>query len=1539
MLVWVLLVHALASDAADKADAAQQQAKEESAELQQLMGGDNSGENAEDEMVKRRSELMAAESLGQAPPQATSLEQTSSEDEDDLDQDTATGGTSVYDAARRANQQALSGAYTALAKFQSNFWASEASLPNNFNAKVQTQSTLINGMAKTIASGHATALSKYEQLKPKLNQLHDFTKKQLTPDWRLWTDTIGLTDKELVKKEKQFNTETRITSQNYNADYKMETDRQIKLTESLKKKTSVWSRKAAKNILALAKRTSKNLISADTTLVKTAFKNRPEIEGVIRDYDKHMFLQEKAVTEAQQVNEDLGERMEGLADSSNPASPGIEYAKERASQAFNDFDEHANNAVEDQGETNEERVEDLADAFAETRDIYDARATETADATELSLDGRTRSAYDAFNKLRLQLKRSQLSKVGSTKGLQRQVAPVENKLMSVEKQEMLLSALHEKELNGFTKNIENARSAVHKSLDENIRGGQDSLRSYLTLAENTLAGGRKNSLNALGMASTQMVSKTAMNYDEYYGRTMSKLSAKSLAVGKYQVINDRVDSTSKEQVGELTDFASIEIPTKNMGVAMRNLGDGIAADAAAAAMKSTEEFANLRTEYGGKVLAATQKGMEALSRTSEQTAEDIVTKSSATMSEGNDMEKKAMETTDDARKGMELALYNMGSMEENMRVTNKNLFDLNVDVVTKNESFQRGIKSSLADDAIIASELNTTLGATYKKGTDEIVDKADFVMVDLSGKIDKGYRNLKKPADEAQNTVKTVNADMAVSNDAQTKKKEEMRTQMFNLEGEYSKVNGRINTERMKLMNEISVTTRDVKKAAKNLEEARRTIKSDSKASAKDVTGAVEVLYDGQIKRYGEATSGALKNLGDKVEQISAASKAYQEHAQAKQDQSFEGAADIDVGLKNALNEIESHLGDTFMQKNLEKMDAANEGLIAVAKRLEDADEKRRQSGVNMKAGVKETIYLAEQDYIAQDKTVAQTGGLGIEALQRSADESAEKFRQHQNGVLDGALARLTSAQGSLRDVARDLSKEQRGMSMGAASEVNRLAYAAIQAKSATEKGRRGAEAMGIEAAAELARSRDALAKVAKDVESGSGKFDAQMSMMEKNNLAKVDALDTGKRQADGATKVQALEYTMNELRKATSEYTVDSNKIIDRQTSHIDDSIAGRSDEVAKLGKALGRAANKASNEIDPMDTAAYEDGQKAQDLLGDFHDLMSGFDDHVKNREARLKWVHSNTEKQITDMEAMKAYAGADAFENVKKLLAVGIEQDGGIVDRVDTTLKPQTQRWRDGIGNVFDELGLTLDMDKINANANSAAAEAAKANELGGTSGALEAKLRAKSAEHDKLMRKLKQRQQHMIDAVTRNDLVTELEKKKRIEQIKKESTAANKALYDKIVDTNSKILEDTVENRRKAGDMENMLTRARSAAVGPGRAPDSAEMAAQGAQLANEIEHARKSFAPVVVTVGGGSPRQPEKIPEPPPKVHEKETQEETAAEIAASGATSLAETRHHGAGEHFRQMAKGLHAADSHRSKLDAVLEAGLREVSLRRASP
>merc|ERR1719424_1785701 len=91
-------------------------------------------------MVKRRSELMAAESLGQAPPQATSLEQTSSEDEDDLDQDTATGGTSVYDAARRANQQALSGAYTALAKFQSNFWASEASLPNNFNAKVQTQS-------------------------------------------------------------------------------------------------------------------------------------------------------------------------------------------------------------------------------------------------------------------------------------------------------------------------------------------------------------------------------------------------------------------------------------------------------------------------------------------------------------------------------------------------------------------------------------------------------------------------------------------------------------------------------------------------------------------------------------------------------------------------------------------------------------------------------------------------------------------------------------------------------------------------------------------------------------------------------------------------------------------------------------------------------------------------------------------------------------------------------------------------------------------------------------------------------------------------------------------------------------------------------------------------------------------------------------------------------------------------------------------------------------------------------------------------------
>merc|ERR1719375_2319188 len=219
--------------------------------------------------------------------------------------------------------------------------------------------------------------------------------------------------------------------------------------------------------------------------------------------------------------------------------------------------------------------------------------------------------------------------------------------------------------------------------------------------------------------------------------------------------------------------------------------------------------------------------------------------------------------------------------------------------------------------------------------------------------------------------------------------------------------------------------------------------------------------------------------------------------------------------------------------------------------------------------------------------------------------------------------------------------------------------------------------------------------------------------------------------------------------------------------------------DDIADVGRNRQTMVSEFENKF-----ASEKDGVNG--ILMSLKDVFGTAKDYIRERQDGLLAKHKKNEDALKEMAGMAEFSDADSVQKVIDALADAKQADYDLDIDMTTRVIPQFKYFRDGLTEVFDQMGQSLDLDAIAQNTrNKLAAEMMASDNIQHAGDELEALLQAEA-----IMAKYAQRgvylhiQGALDDIMARTDIDT-AEKLRLIEAAKEDYKKKQMERKQKIV----------------------------------------------------------------------------------------------------------------------------------------------------------
>jgi hypothetical protein len=299
-------------------------------------------------------------------------------------------------------------------------------------------------------------------------------------------------------------------------------------------------------------------------------------------------------------------------------------------------------------------------------------------------------------------------------------------------------------------------------------------------------------------------------------------------------------------------------------------------------------------------------------------------------------------------------------------------------------------------------------------------------------------------------------------------------------------------------------------------------------------------------------------------------------------------------------------------------------------------------------------------------------------------------------------------------------------------------------------------------------------------------------------------------------SEVEGLKKKESDTQDEESALADNANRVVHSLATKVTRKLQAMSRAITAKNALLQDAARAIPEKFDAMEQKTTEDQDSITEILRDLYAVTSELKHQVTVRESKVKQVHEENEQQLASMQGMSDYSDADKISEVLTKLTQWGDMDAAIAKTLNEEFKPKMERWYQGIALVFNQLGQSLSLEKVEENANARMAEQEKMQEeMQRAKQDLENFLKAQEAMQGQKERELAKKIALEIQKVNMDVSLSASEKMKKIKSIE----AMGRAQQTEINELANRMAEDqrmvgmSIKERKEF--MDQMLERANRA----------------------------------------------------------------------------------------------------------------------------
>jgi hypothetical protein len=226
------------------------------------------------------------------------------------------------------------------------------------------------------------------------------------------------------------------------------------------------------------------------------------------------------------------------------------------------------------------------------------------------------------------------------------------------------------------------------------------------------------------------------------------------------------------------------------------------------------------------------------------------------------------------------------------------------------------------------------------------------------------------------------------------------------------------------------------------------------------------------------------------------------------------------------------------------------------------------------------------------------------------------------------------------------------------------------------------------------------------DVNDAQAMLDSHFANIEQTAIGEILALAEDGVSIHEASRIKELEGESGQTLKQAKRASEDTAVALQRLTAGTDEGVHYESE--SRVNPQLPKILKKREETLDAFNELRswiHSKELSIQNQVGDVRDTQMRVQRHIESREHELVEDLGGVHDELADMQRMAEYTNSSMVGSILNTLDKTMQQDDELQQMVDIEVQPQTDHWRDGVGEVFEHFGMGLDIEAIMAAAEEA------------------------------------------------------------------------------------------------------------------------------------------------------------------------------------------------------------------------------------------
>merc|ERR1719281_1791921 len=1045
----------------------------------------------------------------------------------------------------------------------------------------------------------------------------------------------------------------------------------------------------------------KTAASQEKTFNKIAGKNSETLEKALENM-------ETALETVEEIYEELAESEEEVSQAAEEAENHMEEVDEEKESELERFEEEVETAAEEFAEEGEGRVE-------ETEEDTQALVEELAEKAEREAETATRTVEDfeikgaaAVKKYEVQAEKNTASAAKALERVVPKLAPVNENVGILEKAVEDFVSQMEKSLASFTTET---TSQLETLKEEYLSGlGEDSTaaEAYLKNKAKVLESIAKEKTATVESETKGKMQQTELDFDAGVSGIKSTLESADTQLGSTRDLLKKTEDRVKVLEVQLE---NLQKPKE----ALKKLVD----DAVKLGQDKTTEAQGIEAQQLYSLREIESKQLSALGEL-KTASSDAVAVARKEIGDGIKEESRSLDgevnqlATQNSARAAEIdgeMVTTQAQMEDIVKAYTRADKSL-TEYPGKMEQFKNDFIREMESLNFSIDETANTLGAytdeKFKEAQDSLDASVNQMSNDMALKIEKTDKKVTGIINEVQTQIDKSVADATEDRESRETEQRNLDNELSSLQLKITDFTPTVDRELQKLTQAIKEAETKITKAAAEEDKTREDVRIKYEKKISEFETAHKEKVADIVQRLADETADARKKLEDELEIIIKNQESTASSKSASMTQTINNVKGKLTELSSRVKEIEEAMDTQGLGNLLEQAHAA----------LEEAEKASNDANgvvsniAYTQQGIMDDMYSqlgnAENSFQTTVAGMEQTAANSMQEFKNQEGDEQKKFQRDMASEQANSAQAFKALYDSLTESGARITATQRMVQSAAASSMSTLSSAgtnlqrsAAQQEAAVQKASAKARSGASESSYEIAKYENQL----KQEEAEDAQATMDMESTANGILGELDTDNTGNQMQ---AEVEGLKKKETETQDEESALADNANRVVHSLATKVTRKLEAMSRAITSKNNLLQEAGRAIPREFDAMEAKTSEDQDAITEILSDLYSVTSELKHQVSQREAKVKQVHEENEQQLASMQGMSDYSDADKLSEVLGKLTQWGNMDAAISNTLNNEFKPKMERWYQGIATVFNQLGQSLSLEKVEETAQNRMAE---------------------------------------------------------------------------------------------------------------------------------------------------------------------------------------------------------------------------------------